>query len=202
MILKTVEFIISAVEKNQYPKDNLPQIVLTGRSNVGKSSFINTMLQRKNMARTSQTPGKTRLINFFLINKQFYFVDIPGYGYANVSKKQIMEFKVIIERYLQNKSITLAILLLDIRRIPNEDDLLMYNYFKELGIETLIVLTKADKLSNNKKFNQIQKIKNTIKPRETDKLITFSSITKENREEIWAFLEEHISRYQNEEILQ
>ncbi|OQX93601.1 MAG: hypothetical protein B6I17_02205 [Tenericutes bacterium 4572_104] len=202
MILKTVEFIISAVEKNQYPKDNLPQIVLTGRSNVGKSSFINTMLQRKNIARTSQTPGKTRLINFFLINKQFYFVDIPGYGYANVSKKQIMEFKVIIERYLQNKSITLAVLLLDIRRIPNEDDLLMYNYFKELGIETLIVLTKTDKLSNNKKFNQIQKIKKTIKPRETDKLITFSSITKENREKIWAFLEEHISRYQNEEILQ
>ncbi len=201
MILKTVEFIISAVEKNQYPKDNLPQIVLTGRSNVGKSSFINTMLQRKNIARTSQTPGKTRLINFFLINKQFYFVDIPGYGYANVSKKQIMEFKVIIERYLQNKSITLAVLLLDIRRIPNEDDLLMYNYFKELGFETLIVLTKADKLSNNKKFNQIQKIKKIIKPRVPDKLITFSSITKENREEIWTVLEEHILRCQNEKIL-
>jgi len=128
-------------------------------------------------------------------------VDIPGYGYANVSKKQIMDFKVIIERYLQNKSISLAILLLDIRRIPNEDDILMYNYFHSQAIETLIVLTKADKLSNNKKNNQIKNIEKALKPCETDKLITFSSITKENREEIWDILEEHVLRYQNEKIL-
>ncbi len=198
MIIRDVAFIGSAVQKSQYPKDNLPQIVFSGRSNVGKSTFINAMLNRKKIARVSQTPGKTRLINFFLINSDFYFVDIPGYGYANVSKKQLLEFQEIIEAYLQCPDISLAVLLLDIRRIPNEDDLLMYEYFKAMGFETLLVLTKADKLSNNQKATQKRKIKQIMNPREGDKLITFSSITNENKDHIWDLIEENTKRWSNE----
>ena len=194
MKLQTVEFITSAVETSQYPKDNLPQIVFSGRSNVGKSSFINAMLQRKKIAKVSQTPGKTRLINFFLINKSFYFVDIPGYGYANVNKQQIIDFQIIIERYFESGSVSLAVLLLDIRRLPNDDDLLMYEYFKTLGVDIILVLTKADKLSNNQRNNQIRKIKQIIKPREQDVFISFSAVTKTNRDEIWDLIEDHIKR--------
>jgi len=194
MKLQTVEFITSAVETSQYPKDNLPQIVFSGRSNVGKSSFINAMLQRKKIAKVSQTPGKTRLINFFLINKSFYFVDIPGYGYANVNKQQIIDFQIIIERYFESGSVSLAVLLLDIRRLPNDDDLLMYEYFKSLGVDIILVLTKSDKLSNNQRNNQIRKIKQIVKPREQDVFITFSAVTKTNRDEIWDLIENHIKR--------
>lgn len=201
MKLQSVEFITSAVETSQYPKDNLPQIVFSGRSNVGKSSFINAMLQRKKIARVSQTPGKTRLINFFLINKSFYFVDIPGYGYANVNKQQIVDFQITIERYLESGSISLAVLLLDIRRLPNSDDLLMYEYFKSLGVDIIFVLTKADKLSNNQRNNQIRKIKQIVKPREQDVFISFSAVTKTNRDEIWDLIEDHIKRDVLEENL-
>jgi len=201
MKLQSVEFITSAVETSQYPKDNLPQIVFSGRSNVGKSSFINAMLQRKKIARVSQTPGKTRLINFFLINKSFYFVDIPGYGYANVNKQQIVDFQIMIERYLESGSISLAVLLLDIRRLPNSDDLLMYEYFKSLGVDIILVLTKADKLSNNQRNNQIRKIKQIVKPREQDVFISFSAVTKTNRDEIWDLMEDHIKRDVVEENL-
>ncbi len=198
MILRTVTFSGSAVKQSQYPVDNLPQIVFSGRSNVGKSSFINAMLNRKNIARVSQTPGKTRLINFFLINEAFYFVDIPGYGYANVSKQQIQDFQVMIENYLQSPNISLCILLLDIRRIPNEDDLLMYEYFKSLDSETLIVLTKADKLSNNQAASQKRKIKEKLGLDKDDKLLTFSSETFLNRDSIWDLIEDNVSRYGNE----
>lgn len=194
--LKTVEFVGSAVTESQFPQDNLPQIVFSGRSNVGKSSFINALLNRRNFARVSQTPGKTRLVNFFSINREFYLVDIPGYGYASVSKKQILEFQQMIELYLRSTQISLTVLLLDIRRIPNEDDLLMYEYFKSMGREILLVLTKSDKLSNNQKFNQIKKIKAKIKPRKEDIFIPFSSKTNENKEAIWDIIEDNVSRHQ------
>lgn len=189
MILKTVKFITSAVKQEDYPKDNLPQIVFAGRSNVGKSSFINSLLNVKNIARVSQTPGKTRLINFFLINEKFYFVDIPGYGYANVSKQEIMKFAEMIDEYLQNPLIKLGVLLLDIRRLPNDDDLLMYDYFKATGFKIMLILTKSDKLSNNQKINQTKMIKKVLKTNETDYILTYSTKTKENQTEVWNYLE-------------
>lgn len=185
MIVKSVKFVISAVSKDNYPQDNLKQVVFSGRSNVGKSSFINSLLNNKSVARVSQTPGKTRLINFFLINEDFYFVDIPGYGYANVSKTQIDQFAIMIEEYLQSPLISLAVLLLDIRRVPNQDDLLMFNYFQSMGIKTLIVLTKTDKLSNNQRHVQIKKIKKELRSFESDKIFAYSTKTKENHDEIW-----------------
>lgn len=198
MILNTIEFFGSAVKKSQFPNDNLPQIVFSGRSNVGKSSFINAILNRKNIARVSQTPGKTRLVNFFLINKMFYFVDIPGYGYAKVNKKMIEDFQIMIETYLQTKEISLTVLLLDIRRIPNEDDLLMYDYFKAMNKQVLIVLTKSDKLSNNQQYNQIKKIKKALEAREEDLIVPFSKETLKNKDKIWDIITENVSRYNNE----
>ncbi len=197
MILRTIEFTGSAVNQAGFPTDNLPQIVFSGRSNVGKSSFINAMLNRKKIARVSQTPGKTRLVNFFLINSNFYFVDIPGYGYANVSKQMITDFQYMIEEYLETKEISLTVLLLDIRRTPNQDDLLMYEYFKAMNKEILIVLTKSDKLSNNQKLNHSNKIKKLLTLREGDHVITFSSETNENQTKIWEILEANILRSQN-----
>ncbi len=192
MKIKSVKFVISAVTKENYPKDNLQQVVFSGRSNVGKSSFINSLLNNKNVARVSQTPGKTRLLNFFLINEDFYFVDIPGYGYANVSKTQIEQFAIMIEEYLQNPAISLAVLLLDIRRIPNQDDLLMYHYFKAMNINTLIVLTKSDKLSNNQKYSQVKKIKNQLNLAVSDQILTYSIKTKEHHDEVWSELEKAV----------
>ncbi len=192
MKVKSVKFVISAVTKDNYPNDNLHQVVFSGRSNVGKSSFINSLLNNKNVARVSQTPGKTRLINFFLINEAFYFVDIPGYGYANVSKTQIEQFAIMIDEYLQNPAISLAVLLLDIRRVPNDDDLLMYHYFKAMNIKTLIVLTKSDKLSNNQKFSQVKKIKTQLNLAESDKILTYSIKTKENHDEVWSQIEKAV----------
>ncbi|MFP4478164.1 MAG: ribosome biogenesis GTP-binding protein YihA/YsxC [Candidatus Izemoplasmatales bacterium] len=193
MKITSAEFITSAVETDQYPKDNLPQIVFSGRSNVGKSSFINSLLQRKNIARVSQTPGKTRLINFFLINEAFYFVDIPGYGYAKVNHAEMIRFATMIDEYLQSKQARLAVLLLDIRREPNEDDLLMYDYFKSFGYDILLVLTKADKLSNNQIAKQKKIIKQAINPRQEDIMLEYSIKSKKNHEEIWTILEKHVN---------
>ena len=194
MIIKDAKFITSAVKKSDYPNDNLPQVVFAGRSNVGKSSFINSLLNIKNIARVSQTPGKTRLINFFLINNIFYLVDIPGYGYANVSKTEILKFAEMIDEYLQNPLIKLGVLLLDIRRVPNEDDLLMYNYFQSMGLEILLVLTKSDKLSNNQKINQRNLIKSKFQDSTKTKIITYSTKTKENHEEIWNIINEVVKK--------
>ncbi len=198
MKLKSVNFMGSAVEESQFPQDNQPQIVFSGRSNVGKSSFINAMLSRKKIARVSQTPGKTRLVNFFSINEEFYFVDIPGYGYASVSKKMLKDFQKMIETYLRQPEISLTVLLLDIRRIPNSDDILMYEFFKSMNSEVLIVLTKADKLSNNKKFTQVKKIKAVLNPRVEDKFLTFSVVNLENKDKIWDIIEDNVTRYKNE----
>ncbi len=198
MKLQSVTFTGSAVKKEQFPQNNLPQIVFSGRSNVGKSSFINALLNRRNIARVSQTPGKTRLVNFFLINEDFYFVDIPGYGYAKVSKQQILDFQTMIELYLQSRQISLTVLLLDIRRLPNEDDLLMYEYFKSMSSETLIVLTKADKLSNNKRINQIKKIKQSLNARKEDLIIPISSTTKYNIDKVWEAIGDNVLRYSDE----
>jgi GTP-binding protein len=194
MIIKTVEFMGSAVEKHQYPTDKLPEIVLCGRSNVGKSSFINAMLARHKIARVSGTPGKTRLVNFFKINDAFYFVDLPGYGYANVSYAEQGEFKVRIEKYLEFRpTLKAAVLLLDIRRIPNADDHMLLEYFKAKFVPVVIVLTKADKLSNNLRFTQIAAIRQSMPDIDPARFIVFSAVTKENVEAVWQLLENRLN---------
>jgi len=192
MKLTSSEFIISAVNQSDYPKDQRPQIVFSGRSNVGKSSFINALLNKKNIARVSQTPGKTRLINFFLINKHFYFVDIPGYGYAKVSHSEMVKFATMIDEYLKSKQADLAILLLDIRRKPSEDDLLMYQFFKSFDYDVLIVLTKADKLSNNQIFKQKKLIKKSLELDDKDRMIPYSIHSKVNQKAIWSIIESYV----------
>ena len=192
MKIKSAKFITSAVDPSVYPKDNLPQIVFAGRSNVGKSSFINSMLNIKNLARVSQTPGKTRLLNFFLINEQFFFVDIPGYGYAKASKVQLLDFSKMIEEYFASGNISLGVLLLDSRRIPSEDDLLMYEYFKATKKKLLIILTKADKLSNNQLFNQKRLIKQSLGLEKSEMLLEYSTNSKVNHDLIWNLLLEGI----------
>jgi GTP-binding protein len=192
MKVKTSEFIISAVEEKDYPKDGMPQVVFSGRSNVGKSSFINALLNKKNIARVSQTPGKTRLINFFLINQSFYFVDIPGYGYAKVTHDEMIKFATMIDAYLKSKKASLAVLLLDIRRKPTEDDLLMYDFFKSFDYPVLLVLTKADKLSNNQIYKQKRVIKKALDIDETDQMIEYSIHSKVNHDEIWSIIEKYV----------
>lgn len=194
MLIQKVEFITSAVQKSQYPTDGYPQIVLAGRSNVGKSSFINAILNRKQVAKVSSSPGKTRLVNFFLINDRFYFVDIPGYGYARVSKEMKDSFQATIETYLENsQQLILAIQLLDIRHLPTDDDLTMIHYFRETGIPILFVLTKADKLSSNQRAKSVKAIKTTIQFYEDDRTFLFSATTKENREAILDELDKILS---------
>ena len=146
-----IELIISAVQEAQYPETNLSEVALSGRSNVGKSTFINSMIGRKNMARTSQQPGKTQTLNFFNIDEQLIFVDVPGYGYAKVSKAQREKFGKMIEEYLtQRENLRLVIQLVDLRHNPTEDDVLMYNYLKHFDIPTLVFCTKENKIATGK----------------------------------------------------
>lgn len=195
MIIKSVEFTGSAVDPKQYPIDRLPEIVLCGRSNVGKSTFINTMLNNSKLARVSSTPGKTRLINFFRINNGFYLVDLPGYGYAKVSYDLQDDFKVRIEKYISNRPvIKAAVILMDLRREPNEQDHQIVEYFQAKWIPTIIVLTKADKLSNNERFKQLEIIRKSFPEMAPERFYVYSSVTKENLDVIWTVLENQINR--------
>ncbi|MFZ8102334.1 ribosome biogenesis GTP-binding protein YihA/YsxC, partial [Staphylococcus arlettae] len=143
-----IEILISAVKSEQYPETGLSEVALSGRSNVGKSSFINSMIGRKNMARTSQQPGKTQTLNFYNIDNQLVFVDVPGYGYAKVSKKQREAFGKMIEQYITERdSLKLVIQLVDLRHNPTEDDILMYNFLKYYELPTLVIATKEDKIA-------------------------------------------------------
>lgn len=160
MIIKTSEYAVSAVKASQYPKDNLPEIALAGRSNVGKSSLINSLLQRKNLARTSAQPGKTQTLNFYRVNKKFYLVDVPGYGYARVSQKQRARFGQMIQDYLETRSnLRGLIILIDSRHAPTKDDIAMYNYAQYLNLPLLLVCTKIDKV----KKSQLNKVEINLK---------------------------------------
>ena len=147
MKINTVELTISAVRQSQYPTDNKPEFLLVGRSNVGKSSFINSIIERRNFARISSKPGKTQTLNFYNINNDFYLVDVPGYGYANVSKERQQKFGMMIEEYLENRTnLKEVFLLIDFRHKPTQDDLLMYNFLKYYDIKVTVVCTKVDKI--------------------------------------------------------
>ena len=193
MKINSVNLEISAVRRSQYPTDNKPEFLLVGRSNVGKSSFINTLIERKNFARTSSKPGKTQTLNFYLVNRAFYLVDVPGYGYAAVSKDKQKKFGLMIEEYLKNRpNLKHVFLLIDYRHKPTEDDVLMYEFLKYYNLDITIVATKYDKISKNNRIKQDKLIKDTLKFSEDDNFVTFSTITKKGRAEILDILESKI----------
>lgn len=188
-----INLIISAVKKAQYPDTGLTEVALSGRSNVGKSTFINSMIGRKNMARTSQQPGKTQTLNFYNIDEQLIFVDVPGYGYAKVSKVQREKFGKMIEEYItQRESLKLVIQLVDLRHQPTEDDVLMYNYLKHFDIPTLVICTKEDKIAKGKVQKHIKRIKDKLELESGDNIISYSSIKNSKQQEIWNFIETYI----------
>ena len=171
-----------------FPENELPEIALAGRSNVGKSSFVNAIVNRKSLARTSQTPGKTETVNYYLVNKAFFLVDLPGYGYAARSGKTVSAWGGMIERYLSSsKALKSVFLLLDLRRTPNQDDELMYKWILDNGFTPVLILTKADKLSRNERAKQKALIHRTFPEAET--LIPFSAYAKEGIEEVLDLLD-------------
>lgn len=193
MIVKNPKFEISAVGPKQYPQDGLPEIVLTGKSNVGKSSFINTMINRKSLARTSSEPGKTRQINFYNIDEKFYFVDLPGYGYSKMSKTEQDKVGKFIEEYLfSRKNISLIILLVDIRHEPSQDDYLMFNYIKNTGIPFLVVANKADKIAITKVDSYIEDLKKSLDVSFDYALLPFSKDRRIYTDTIWEEIEKYI----------
>ncbi len=194
MNIKNAKFEISAVNPKQYPKNNLPEIVLVGKSNVGKSSFINTMLNRKKLARTSSEPGKTRQINFYNIDNIFYFVDLPGYGYSKMSKAEQLKVGNFIEEYLFNrKEISLVIFLIDIRHNPTENDKLMYNYIIKSGLPCIILANKADKIAITKVDETTKKLQKQLNPIRDIETLPFSSERRIYEKQIWDILEKYIN---------
>ncbi len=186
------KFEISAVKPAQYPKNDLPQIVLVGKSNVGKSSFINTMINRKSLARTSNTPGKTRQINFYNIDESFYFVDLPGYGYSKLSKQEQINMGKFIEDYLENcKNISLIVFLVDIRHNPTNDDLLMLDYIKRTNLPYIIIANKADKIAVTKVDAEVARIKEFL-GLSFSILLPFSAERKIYTENVWNEIEKFL----------
>jgi len=191
MKISSVDLTISAVRVSQYPEGDAPEFLLVGRSNVGKSSFINTLINRKNLARVSSRPGKTQTLNFYNVNNDFYLVDVPGYGYANVDKKTQQKFGKMIEDYLQTrKQLKRVFMLIDFRHKPTEDDLLMYNYLKYFNVPVTIVATKYDKVSPSKRDKSVKAIQEAIDLVIGDDIILFSSVTKLGKDQVLKKIED------------
>ena len=187
-----VKLTISAVRVSQFPTDNKNEFLLVGRSNVGKSSFINTIIGRKNFARTSSKPGKTQTLNFYLINDYFYLVDAPGYGFAKVNKQLKDKFGLIMENYLEDRNnLKMVFMLIDFRHKPTDDDIMMYNYLKHYNIPVTLICTKVDKVSKNSHEKQISIITKTLGVMKED-LVLFSSVTKMGRQEVLDKLVENL----------
>ncbi|HCQ89351.1 MULTISPECIES: ribosome biogenesis GTP-binding protein YihA/YsxC [unclassified Clostridium] len=185
MEIKQSEFTISAVKPEQYPTDNRVEFAFVGRSNVGKSSLINTLTNRRKLVKVSGTPGKTRLINFFIINNEFYFVDLPGYGYAKVSKSEKATWGQMMEKYLVNRpQLKKVVLLVDSRHKPTNDDISMYEWIKHYGYGVVVVATKKDKLTKNELFKSNKLIRETLKMDKDEPLLFFSSLKKEGKEDL------------------
>lgn len=185
---------IIAVRVSQYPEDKKEEFLLLGRSNVGKSSFINSIINRKNFARTSSKPGKTQTINFYEVNNTFYLVDVPGYGYAAVSNKKQEKFGLMIEEYLRSRpNLKHVFLLIDYRHKPTEDDILMYNFLKYYNLPVTIVCTKYDKIGKSYKVKQDKLINDSLDIALGDEIINYSSVTKYGRERIYEIIEKYLS---------
>ena len=189
MQIKTAQFVKSATRPGNYPPAERPEIAFAGRSNVGKSSLLNVMVQRKSLVRTSSTPGRTQLINFFDLNGELYLVDLPGYGFAKVPMAVKKQWGPMIQTYLQSRqSLCAVVVLFDIRRVPREEDLQLLDWLEEYEVPTIPVITKVDKVSRNRRAAQITPIvEATGLPAEAFTL--FSALTKEGRDEIWERLE-------------
>lgn len=192
MIIKNPKFEISAVSKKQYPKNNLPEIVLVGKSNVGKSSFVNTMINRRNLARTSNVPGKTRQINFYNMDDKFYFVDLPGYGYSKMSKQEKVISGKYIEEYLaERENISLIVFLLDIRHNPTADDMLMYDYILRSNLPFIVITNKADKIAITKVNDEVNRIKEILGISYST-ILPFSAERKIYQDGVWKEIEKFI----------
>ncbi len=190
MKISSVNLAISAVRRSQYPTDNKPEFLLVGRSNVGKSSFINTLINRKNYARTSATPGKTQTINFYLVNEQYYLVDAPGYGYAQVNKKKQKKFGLMMEDYLTNrKNLKQVFMLVDFRHKLSNDDIMMYNFLKYYKLPVTIVATKVDKIPITKQQQQRNILLEDLDLVVGDEFVMFSNVTKIGKDEIYQKIE-------------
>lgn len=198
MIIKSADIERIAVSKKNYPPDNLPEFALAGRSNVGKSSFINAMLKRKNLARTSSTPGKTRTVNFYNINNSLRLVDLPGYGYAKVSKSERDTWADIINEYIENRESLLEIILLvDIRHEPTELDKQTYEALNESGFSGLVLATKADKISKGQVNKHLDIIRKSLRVENKEMVIPFSSEKRDQVSYVWSILEDIIRHYEN-----
>jgi len=193
MDVHQAEITISAVSPSQYPSDHLPEIALAGRSNVGKSSFVNTLINRKSLARTSSKPGKTRTINFYKIEETFYFVDVPGYGYAKVSKTEQAKWGEMMNTYFtKREDLRLTVLLLDFRHPPSNEDKQMLDYLLYHELPVLIVATKSDKIKRSRHQKHLQQLADGLGLSSFDDILLFSSETKEGKEEAWELIEDFI----------
>ena len=193
MKITSADFIVSGTKMSHFPTDNLPEVLFCGRSNVGKSSFINALVNRKSLARTSSNPGKTQTVNFYLVNKCFYLVDVPGYGYARVSKSMKEEFGKMIENYLtKRENLKRAFLLVDYRHDPTNDDVLMYQFLKAYDIKVCVIATKMDKLKNSELVKNKKAIINKLGLADEDIFIATSSETKKGILETLEVIEKSI----------
>jgi GTP-binding protein len=188
------EFVISAVGPDQYPQDALPEIALAGRSNVGKSSMINRLINRKNLARKSATPGKTQTLNYYRINMELYFVDFPGYGYAKVSKSLRDQWGRMIERYLQERDVLkLVLVVVDLRHPPSKEDQAMYDWLLHFNIPRCVVATKADKIPKGKWDKHRKMVKETLHMDPNDPIVLFSSELGLGKDELWGHIQASIN---------
>ena len=191
MIIKEANLEIIATRRSQYPDGDKPEFLLVGRSNVGKSSFINSILSRKNLAHTSAKPGKTQTLNFYGVYNKFYLIDVPGYGYAATDKKTQAKFGMMIEEYLEKRdNLKRVFMLIDFRLKPTEDDLLMYNFLKYHNLPVTVVATKADKVGGSKKQHNLKVILDTLDLVVGDDLVVYSSVTKLGVKEVLKKLED------------
>ncbi|MFQ3542596.1 ribosome biogenesis GTP-binding protein YihA/YsxC [Halobacillus rhizosphaerae] len=199
MKVNYVDIVISAASKKQYPKDPIPEIALAGRSNVGKSSFINKMIQRKNLARTSSKPGKTQTLNFYIINEEFHFVDVPGYGYAKVSKSERAKWGRMMEEYFaEREQLRATALVVDIRHKPTEDDQMMYDYLKHFELPVMVIATKLDKIKKGQRQKQLKTIIQTLEIEDEDNLIPFSAETGEGKDLAWRTMLQYLNGKQRQ----
>ncbi len=190
MVIKEANLDIIATRRSQYPEDGKAEFLLVGRSNVGKSSFINSILSRKNLAHTSSKPGKTQTLNFYKVNDKFYLIDVPGYGYAATDKKTQAKFGMMIEEYLEKRDTLRVFMLIDFRMKPTEDDLLMYNFLKYYNLPVTVIATKADKVGGSKKEKNLKVILDTLDLVVGDDLVVFSSVTRLGVKEVLKKIED------------